>query len=246
MKIENEFRVNAPLDQVWETLTDIPTIAPCMPGAKLTSAEGDEYAGTVKIKVGPVTAEYSGTAHFLSKDDVAHRAELSASGRDSRGSGNAEAVIVADLKADGDGTMVNIDTDLKVSGKVAQFGRGVMVDVSKKLIGQFVECLEEKLFDDSGAAVDEVSAAGAEMGADSDISAQPDTAASASGGVSSADSVGSSTSEASPTGSSIAAGDDEEVEALDLMDVAGGAMLRRLLPVVAAVVVAIVLWLILR
>ncbi len=208
MKIENEFRVNAPLETAWEILTDIPTIAPCMPGAKLTSVEDDTYSGTVKIKVGPITAEYAGTAHFLSKDDAGHRAELSAKGRDSRGSGNAEAVIVAQLAADGDATVVNIDTDLKVSGKVAQFGRGVMVDVSTKLIGQFVECLEEKMRDMG----DDPAAAPADRG--------PAEAA---------------------EGAEV-----EEVEALDLMEYAGGAVAKRLVPVVVAIIVAIVLYIILR
>jgi carbon monoxide dehydrogenase subunit G len=210
MKIENEFRVNAPLDTAWEILTDIPTIAPCMPGAKLTSVEDDTYSGTVKIKVGPITAEYAGTAHFLAKDDAGHRAELSAKGRDSRGSGNAEAVIVAQLAADGDATLVNIDTDLKLSGKVAQFGRGVMVDVSTKLIGQFVECLEDKMQHmGDGATADD-----AADGADS----HPDE----------------------PTDAA------DEVEALDLMEFAGGAVAKRLIPVVVAIIVAVVLYFVLR
>lgn len=211
MKIENEFRVNMPLEEAWAVLTDIPVIAPCMPGAKLTGSEDGVYAGTVKIKVGPVTADYSGTAEFLSKDDASHRAELSAKGKDSRGSGNAEALIVAQLVADGEGTKVSIDTDLKVSGKVAQFGKGVMVEVSQKLIGQFVACLEQKIEDMQGAVVDEVAAAGA---ASATPAAQPDA--------------------------------DEEVEALDLMDYAGGAVAKRVLPIVAVVVVAIVVYLIAR
>ena len=145
MKIENEFRVNAPIEVAWKFLTDLPAITPCLPGARLTSVEDETYSGTIKIKVGPVTAEYLGTAIFVSKDDTAYRAEILAKGRDSRGSGNADAVIVAQLTSDGDVTVVNIDTDLKISGKVAQFGRGVMIDVSNKLIGQFVECLEDKI-----------------------------------------------------------------------------------------------------
>lgn len=211
MKIENEFRVNMALEEAWEVLTDIPVIAPCMPGAKLTGSEDGVYAGNVKIKVGPVTAEYSGTAEFLSKDDAAHRAELSAKGKDSRGSGNAEALIVAQLVADGDGTKVSIDTDLKVSGKVAQFGKGVMVEVSQKLIGQFVACLEQKIEDMQGTVVDEVAAAGA---AGADPAAEPDN--------------------------------DEEVEALDLMDYAGGAVAKRALPLVGAVIMAIVLYFLTR
>jgi len=206
MKIENEFRVNAPIEVAWAFLTDIPAIAPCMPGAKLTSVEDQTYAGTIKVKVGPVTAEYSGTATFVEKDDTAYRMELSAKGRDSRGSGNADAVIIAQLTPDGDTTVVNIDTDLKISGKVAQFGRGVMVDVSNKLIGQFVECLEDKIRQSQGEA------------------------ASPTG------------SEAGDTGSVLASDEDREVEALDLTAVAGGAMLKRIVPAVVAVVVVVVLW----
>ncbi len=210
MKIENEFRVDAPLELAWAILTDIPLIAPCMPGAKLTSVADDDYKGTIKIKVGPVTAEYAGTAGFLSRDDTTHRAELCAKGRDSRGSGNAEAVIVAQLEADGNATMVSINTDLKVAGKVAQFGRGVMVDVSKKLVGQFVGCLEEKIREEQSGAV-----------------ADPDARA------------GAATSAASMA----AAKDSDEVEALDLMAVAGGAMLKRLVPVLVAIVAIVVVWL---
>ena len=137
MHIDNEFTIAAPIDEAWAILTDVPTIAPCMPGAVLTSSEGDVHEGKVKVKVGPITAEYKGSAEFVSKDDANHRAELSAKGRDTRGAGNAEAVVVAQLTDDGGSTKVSIDTELKVSGKVAQFGRGVMADVSKKLIGQF-------------------------------------------------------------------------------------------------------------
>jgi len=133
-----------------------------MPGAVLTGSEGDTHEGKVKVKVGPVTAEYKGSAEFVSKDDDAYRAELSAKGRDTRGAGNAEAVVVAQLTEEGGGTKVSIDTELKVSGKVAQFGRGVMADVSKKLIGQFAECLEQRILDASGATIDEVAEASAE------------------------------------------------------------------------------------
>ena len=206
MKIENEFRVSAPLEETWAVLTDIPTIAPCMPGATLTSVEDDAYIGKVKIKVGPVTADYEGKATFVSKDDATHRAELSAKGRDSRGSGNAQALIVAQLTAEGESTLVHIDTDLKVSGKVAQFGRGVMVDVSTKLIAEFVECLEGKFGEEEEAGAAE---------ADTDTE---------SGGP----------------------GREDEVEALDLMEYAGDAVGKRVLPVVAVGVLALLLWLILR
>jgi uncharacterized protein len=145
MKIDNEFTVSVPIDKAWEVLTDLEGIAPCLPGAQLTGREGDDYLGKVKIKVGPVTTEYAGTATFSSKDDTAYRAVIDAKGRDSRGAGNAAAVITAQLRADGEHTIVTVDTDLKISGKIAQLGSGMIQEVSKKLLGQFVDCLEAKL-----------------------------------------------------------------------------------------------------
>lgn len=204
MIIENEFVVSLPINEAWELLTDLEGIAPCLPGAQLTSREGDVFKGKIKIKVGPVTSEYSGTAKFAEKDDAAYLAIIDAKGRDSRGAGNASAMITAQLREEGGATAVSISTDLKVSGKVAQFGRGIMADVSKKLLGQFVECLEAKLA----------------SGSDSD------------GPGSSTTQTTSSTSEASA-----------EPEALDLMGLAGSAVTKRLLPLVAGVVVvAGVIW----
>jgi carbon monoxide dehydrogenase subunit G len=123
-------------------LTDVERIAPCMPGAQLQEVEGDEYRGVVKVKVGPITAQYKGAATFVERDETAHKAVLRAEGRDTRGQGNANATITATLTPDGDGTRVSVVTDLTVTGKVAQFGRGVMADVSAKLLDQFVRCLE--------------------------------------------------------------------------------------------------------
>ncbi|WP_248963639.1 SRPBCC family protein [Sphaerisporangium perillae] len=145
MRIDNEFTVGVPIDQAWAVLTDIEGIAPCMPGAQLTGVDGDVYSGKVKVKVGPVTAEYAGTVRFVEKDDAAHRAVLDAKGRDSRGAGTAAAVISAQLRADGGRTVVTVGTDLKISGKIAQFGSGMIKEISGKLLGQFVDCLEGKL-----------------------------------------------------------------------------------------------------
>jgi uncharacterized protein len=141
MKLEHDFRVDAGLDTAWLVLLDIERIAPCMPGAQLQEVEGDEYRGTVKVKVGPITAQYRGVARVVESDPATHRVVLHAEGRDTRGQGNASATITATLAPDGDGTRVRVDTDLNVTGKVAQFGRGVMADVSTKLLGQFVDCL---------------------------------------------------------------------------------------------------------
>jgi uncharacterized protein len=145
MDLSNEFTVGLPIDRAWALLTDIERIAPCMPGAQLTGAEGDVYSGVVKVKLGPVTAQYAGTATFEHKDDAARAAVLRASGRDSHGQGTASALITATLEAHGDHTLVLVHTDLTITGKVAQFGRGVILEVSAKLLDQFVQCLESSL-----------------------------------------------------------------------------------------------------
>ena len=128
MELSNEFDVAAPIDEAWKVLTDLETIAPCMPGAQLTEVEGDEYRGTVKVKVGPITAKFKGTASFVEQDADDHKAVLKAKGKDTGGKGNAEATITATLSPAGEGTHVVIDTDLNISGRVAQFGRGALAD----------------------------------------------------------------------------------------------------------------------
>src|SRR5438270_6281337 len=121
MELTNEFRVGVPLHEAWTLLTDVERIAPCMPGAELQEIEGDEYRGVVKVKVGPITAQYKGKAHFVERDQAGGRAVLRAEGRDTRGQGNANATITATLRPDGDGTLVSVVTDLAISGRVAQF-----------------------------------------------------------------------------------------------------------------------------
>jgi carbon monoxide dehydrogenase subunit G len=197
MKIDNEFTVSVPIDQAWGVLTDLAGIAPCLPGAQLTGSEGDTYMGKIRIKVGPVTSEYAGTASFSEKDDAAYRAVIQAKGRDPRGAGNASATITASLRPDGARTVVSVDTDLKISGKIAQFGNSMIAEVSEKLLGQFADCLESKLATRSPA---------------------PET-------------------EAPP-----------EPATLDLMQLAGGAMAKRAVPMAigVAVVAAVVIYLIVR
>jgi carbon monoxide dehydrogenase subunit G len=184
--LTNEFRVGVPVEQAWKVLTDVERIAPCMPGAQLQEIEGDEYRGVVKVKVGPITAQYKGAARFVEKDEAAHRAVLRAEGRETRGQGNANATITAQLDPDGDGTKISVTTDLTITGRVAQFGRGVLADVSAKLLGQFADCLESKLLvgeDAGGGGADAGAAAGgAGGGADSPTSAGSSPSASATGG----------------------------------------------------------------
>ncbi|HEV7865048.1 MAG TPA: SRPBCC family protein, partial [Acidimicrobiia bacterium] len=132
MELSNEFVVPVAVDEAWGLLTDVERIAPCMPGAELQEIDGDEYRGIVKVKVGPITAQYKGKATFVEKDDGAHKAVLRAEGRDTRGQGNANATITATLVSEGEGTRVKVVTDLAITGRAAQFGRGVMADVSTK------------------------------------------------------------------------------------------------------------------
>ena len=145
MELTNTFSVSQPVDRAWKVITDLERVAPCLPGAALLGVDGEDYRGAVKIKVGPVTAQYEGIARFSRRDDDAHHAVLYAEGRDVRGQGNAAATIDLKLTEQGSGTQVTIDTDLELAGRVAQFGRGVIADVSGKLIGQFATRLEEEM-----------------------------------------------------------------------------------------------------
>ncbi len=145
MEITSEFFVPVPVDEAWKVLTDLPAIAPALPGAKLTGVEGEEYKGQVRIKVGPITANYKGTAKFLSKDEEAKEAVLKAEGREQRGQGNATATVKATLAEEGTGTRVKVVTNLTLTGRVAQFGRGVLAEVSEKMMAQFADNLAEQL-----------------------------------------------------------------------------------------------------
>ena len=157
MKIEDQFRVDVPIEEAWRVLLDVEGIAPCMPGAQLQEIEGDEYRGVVKVKVGPITAQYKGAARILEADEAARKIVLKGEGRDTRGQGNASATITVLLAPDGTGTQVSVDTDLNVTGKVAQFGRGVMADVSGKLLAQFVACLESSVLSGDNGSSDAAS-----------------------------------------------------------------------------------------
>src|SRR6202158_4118422 len=150
MKLENEFRVDGPVDEAWRVLLDVERIAPCMPGAQLQEVEGDEYRGIVKVKVGPITAQYKGSARLAEVDEANRRIVIDASGRDTRGQGNAKATIVVTMTPEGAGTKVDVATELSITGKVAQFGRGVLVDVSSKLMGRFVENVERDVLTNAG------------------------------------------------------------------------------------------------
>ena len=204
MNLHHEFTVPVPAADAWRILTDLERLAPCLPGAQLTEVEGEVYRGQVKVKVGPIVAQFKGQASFVTRDDAAYTASLKAEGRDTGGKGNASATITAVLRPTGDTSATcTVDTDLNITGKVAQFGRGALADVSDKLLLQFVDNLNALIA--SGATSTSASGDGA---------TSPAPAAAAT-----------------------------EAAALDLLDVAGGAILKRLIPVlvVVAAIVGVVL-----
>ncbi len=209
MEIQNEFTVNVPIERAWAVLTDLEVVALCLPGAVLTGHEGDTYIGKVKVKVGPVVSEYTGTAVFIEKDDEHHRAVIEAQGRNSGGAGGASARIVETLRPDGGKTVVSVNTDLSITGKIAQFGKSAIAEVSEKLMGQFVQALESRLT----AAPDSPEASA------SPTEDPPD----------------------GPTSDSVTHPmEPSEPEAIDLMSVARGTILKRFVPLVAALAVVVV------
>jgi carbon monoxide dehydrogenase subunit G len=152
MKLENAFTVPAPIDRAWEVLLDVERIAPCVPGATLKGRDGDAYAGEMKLKLGPMLNTFHGTLERQEADEAARRSVMKASARADRGQGNAAATITSVLSPEGDGTRVTVETDLNVTGPLAQFGRGVMQDVSAKLMDQFAACLAAELSGDQAQA----------------------------------------------------------------------------------------------
>ena len=241
MELTNEFRVSVPVDHAWAVLTDLERIAPCMPGAQLQEVEGDEYRGIVKIKVGPITAQYKGKASFEELDATSHRAVLRAEGRDTRGQGNASATVKAELTQEGDGTAVRITTDLAVTGKVAQFGRGVLADVSAKLLAQFVARLEADVLTGATPAEPAVSpepAVSAPAASASAVSAEPAAPAPAPPVAPTAPRpvapAGPRTIHSAPA------------EPVNLLEAAGGSVTKRLVPVGLGLMVLLILWRVLR
>ena len=240
MQLDHEFTVPVPAAQAWPVLLDIDRIAPCMPGATVTKVDGDDFEGTVKVKVGPITVTYGGSASFLEKDESDRRAVIEARGRETRGSGTATARVTAQLFDQGDFTRVVVNTDLSVTGKPAQFGRGVMNDVGGKLLGRFADCLAGQL---AGQPAVAPAAAPADAGCASSTAAG--TGASADAGTASA------ARQAPPAGTRTSAAQQApparpEAEAIDLMEAAGGAVAKRVVPVLAVVALLAVLLAVLR
>ncbi|MFD6289842.1 SRPBCC family protein [Streptomyces sp. NPDC060205] len=254
MDFTNEFRVNLPPDEAWDLLTDVERIAPCMPGAQLTGVDGDAYNGVVKVKVGPMTVQYKGVVSFEEKDEAGRTAVLHARGRDTRGQGNADARVTARLVPDGAGTRVTVDTRLTITGRVAQFGKGMIEEISGRLLAQFVDNLEGQLAAErrrerpeagpgespaQAQAPSPVAAPGpATVGADTGPAPGAEAAVPAAAAPDAT--VANGVRPASPPPAPAA------VQPLNLMSVARGAVLKRALPAVlllAAIVIALIIWL---
>ncbi|KGA11072.1 MAG: putative carbon monoxide dehydrogenase accessory protein [actinobacterium acAcidi] len=216
MDLVHEFTVPVPVDDAWRILTDVERIAPCLPGAQLQEIEGDTYRGIVKVKVGPIQAQFKGQASFVEQDHVAHRVVLKGEGRDTTGKGNAAALITAELTSlNASSTSVKVLTDLSITGKVAQFGRGAMADISDKLLAQFVENLNTLIGEQQASPAPAAPAPAAAPTNDEDDAPQ------------------------------VRKIDAPEAEALDLLSVSSGAIVKRAIPVVIAIA-AVVIWLVVR
>ena len=225
MKMENEFTVEAPVEQAWETLLDLERITPCLPGAALEEESGDEYKGTMTIRLGPVTQKYNGTVSFEETDEESRRAVLKADGKDARGQGTASATITSTLSEEDGGTKVHVETDMHITGRAAQFGRGVQQEVATKLINQFAECLEKEIMGENTREEPE----------------QPEEAVSANG----SGSEDKGEEEEKPKRRVIQ--QDHDVEPLDLGEASRDAVLKRVVPLAAGVgVLVIVIWLLRR
>jgi uncharacterized protein len=161
MQLTHTFTVPATVDETWAHFQDIESVAGCFPGATVTEVDGDDFKGSCKVKLGPIALVYSGTGSFVEKDETAHRFVVDAKGKDKRGNGTAGATVTATMSDSGGSTDVTVVTDLSITGKPAQFGRGVIQDVSDKLLGQFVDCLEQQVGEASGSAAPAAEAAAA-------------------------------------------------------------------------------------
>jgi carbon monoxide dehydrogenase subunit G len=206
--LNHTFSVAVPIAEAWNVLTNVERIAPCLPGAQLQEVEGETYRGVVKVKVGPIQAQFKGQASFVEKDDANYKAVLKGEGRDTGGKGNASAIITAQLTAiDASSTQVNVNTDLSITGKVAQFGRGALADVSDKLLAQFSDNLNNLIASEPAAAAPAPEAAPVAE------SAQP----------------------------TVRKIDAPEAAPINLIEAAGGTIVKRALPVVAGVAVLVLL-----
>lgn len=263
MDLRHEFTVAVPIADAWRILTDLEQIAPCLPGAQLTEVEGDTYRGHVGVKVGPVVAQFKGQASFIERNDATYTAALKGEGRDTGGKGNASAIITASLTSESaTSTRCNVHTDLTISGKVAQFGRGALADVSDKLLAQFVDNLNKLIAAGNvntaagnvNTASGNVNTAAAPAAATPSPSATPSPAPTPSAPVAPpapapaastpAASAPAASTPAAPAAPTVRKIDGPAAEPINLLETAGSTMVKRLVPaviVIAGVVIAAVL-----
>jgi uncharacterized protein len=233
MEFTNEFRVPSDIETTFATLTDLEKVAPCLPGATLEEVDGDTYTGKVKVKVGPMQVVYKGTARLADIDAEAKRGRIEAKGKETRGTGTASADVVASMVEDGDGTKVTVVTDLNITGKPAQFGRGALAEVGTKIIDTFADRLREML------VAGEAAEAAPEEAAEGAVAPGPGPEAIATGA------AAAGAAAAAPTGPrriEPTPGRDDDV--LDLMEMAGPATVKRLIPLVAVLlaIIGLVWW----
>jgi len=238
VQLEHSFTVPVGIDVAWTVLLDIDRVAACMPGAHVDSVHGDDFTGTVKVKLGPINLTYKGKASFIEKDESAHRAVIDARGRDARGNGTASAKVTAVLVENGPSTDVDVITDLDITGKPAQFGRGVMVDVGNKLIGQFADCLAAQLTagDHPTAAEPPTEQAPAESPVEpaEEVAAPPAAKSQPESGPATPVETATKPGPASVPRRSI-----DDVEPIDLIQSAGPAVAKRLLPLLAVIMLVL-------
>ena len=241
MQLEHQFRVPVPAAQAWDVLLDVERIAPCMPGATVESFDGETIVGRVKVKVGPIQVTYSGTARFTDKDEATRRAVIEASAKEARGSGTATATITARLQDDGgSATNVTVTTDLAITGKPAQFGRGVMEEVGNKLLGRFADCLADTLGSgDATGSSSEPAAAEPAPTAAAPAAESPAAAVAAA-------TVGTPTPAVRPSPEPTPLRRPVENDAIDLLGTAGMPVLKRAAPVLVGLVVLFVFWRLVR
>jgi len=233
IELDNSFTVPVPPEQAWDVLLDVERIAPCMPGATVTSVEGDEIAGQVKVKLGPLSLSYKGTAKFIEKDPASHTIAIEATGKETRGAGTASATVHASLKPDdAEGqTTVSIHTSLNVTGRPAQFGRSLLPEVSGKLIDQFAANL---------AALIDSTSRSAETGAEA--APAQDAAAAAGDAASAATAEGTAAATQATAAPAQPVAQLQQEDSLNLIKLVGGPVLKRVLPVVlGAALIAIFL-----
>ncbi len=225
MELINEFTVNRPIHEAWAVITDVERIAPCLPGAQLQEIEGDSYRGVVKVKVGPISAALKGEAHFLERDDANYRAVLKGDGRDTKGNGNASAIITASLQQiTPTSAKCTVHTKLDMTGKVAQFGRGALADISGKLMLQFSKNLDAMLEKDAAEPAPATAPTAAPPVADT------------------ADASDSASANNEPAAPTIRIINGPAAEPIDALRSGGGAILKRLLPALGGLVLLLLVF----